>query len=155
MFTISLYPVAILTAFLLIIGISYTVNDSFSTTMNNATMNNATMNNSSQFLVQGFIHKDFTGNSTFINQNTPLLNGTFNDSISSLIISIGNNNTGSMIEVCEHKSYAGNCMILEPGRHNVQTLGWLNDQISSIRMLSPLTIELKNIEPGVLMNGSN
>ena len=60
-----------------------------------------------------------------------------------------------MVEVCEHESYAGNCMILEQGRHNVQTLGWLNDQITSIRALSPPTLGLKNISPGVLTNGSN
>ena len=53
------------------------------------------------------------------------------------------------------KADAGNCMILEQGRHNVQTLGWLNDQITSIRALSPPTLELKNISPGVLTNGSN
>lgn len=59
-----------------------------------------------------------------------------------------------MDEVCEHKSYAGNCMILGPGNHNIQTLGWLNDQISSKRVLSPETPVLKDSTPGVIMNGS-
>lgn len=107
------------------------------------------------FASQVFIHKNFTGNNTIIDQNMPTLKGQFHDSISSLIISTGNNNTsGYMVEVCEHKSYAGNCMILGPGNHDVQTLGWLNDQISSIRALSPETLELKNIPPEVIMNGS-
>ena len=84
-----------------------------------------------------------------------MIDDEFHDSISSLIISIDENNTsGYMVEVCEHKSYAGNCMILGPGNHNVQTLGWLNDQISSIRALSPETLELKNITPEVIVNGS-
>jgi hypothetical protein len=84
-----------------------------------------------------------------------MIDDEFHDSISSLIISIDENNTsGYMVEVCEHESYAGNCMILGPGNHNVQTLGWLNDQISSIRALSPDTLELKNITPEVIVNGS-
>ena len=116
----------------------------------------AVVNDTSHFTAEVFVHKNFTGNSTVINENTPNLSGQFQDSISSLIISTDTNQSdGYMVEVCEHESYAGNCMILEPGRHNVQTLGWLNDQITSIRALSPLTIELKNISPGVLTNGSN
>ena len=115
----------------------------------------AVANTTSHFAAQVFIHKNFTGNSTTIDQNTPVIKGQFQDSISSLIISTDENNTsGYMVEVCEHKSYAGNCMILGPGNHNVQTLGWLNDQISSIRALSPETLELKNITPKVIINGS-
>jgi len=117
--------------------------------------NTAVANTSSHFAAQIFIHKNFTGNSTIIDQNTPVIEGKFQDSISSLIISIDENNTsGYMVEVCEHKSYTGNCMILGPGNHNVQTLGWLNDQISSIRALSPEILELKNIAPEVIVNGS-
>jgi hypothetical protein len=117
--------------------------------------NTAVANTSSHFAAQVFIHKNFTGNSTIIDQNTPIIEGKFQDSISSLIISIDENNTsGYMVEVCEHKSYTGNCMILGPGNHNVQTLGWLNDQISSIRELSPEILELKNITPEVITNGS-
>ena len=117
--------------------------------------NTAVANSTSHFAAQIFIHKNFAGNNTIIDQNTPVIEGQFQDSISSLIISIDENNTsGYMVEVCEHKSYAGNCMILGPGNHNVQTLGWLNDQISSIRVLSPETLELKNITPEVIVNGS-
>ena len=117
--------------------------------------NTAVANTTSHFAAQVFIHKNFTGNSTVIDQNTPYIEGQFHDSISSLIISIDENNTsGYMVEVCEHESYAGNCMVLGPGNHNVQTLGWLNDQISSIRALSPETLELKNIIPEVIVNGS-
>jgi hypothetical protein len=121
-----------------------------------AVKNSALANSSSNFTAEVFIHKNFTGNSTIINENTPNLRGQFQDSISSLIISIDKNQSdGYMIEVCEHKSYAGNCMILGPGNHNVQVLGWLNDQISSIRALSPQTLELKNINPGIITNGSD
>lgn len=117
--------------------------------------NTAVANTTSHFAAQVFIHKNFTGNNTIIDQNTPEIEDEFHDSISSLIISIDENNTsGYMVEVCEHVSYVGNCMILGPGDHNVQTLGWLNDQISSIRALSPETLELKNITPEVIVNGS-
>ncbi|KAA2283211.1 beta/gamma crystallin-related protein [Candidatus Nitrosocosmicus sp. SS] len=113
-------------------------------------------NLTNHFAAQVFIHKNFVGNNTIITQNTPLINGQFQDSISSLIITIdGNQSAGYMVEVCEHKSYAGNCMILGAGKHNIQTLGWLNDQISSLRVLSPETLELKNIKPGIITNGSN
>jgi hypothetical protein len=65
------------------------------------------------------------------------------------------NSSGYMIEICEHKSYAGNCMILGPGEHDIQTLDWLHDQISSIRYLTPQTVELKNISAGEIFNGSS
>lgn len=118
--------------------------------------NTAVANVTTDFAAQVFIHKNFTGNNTIIEENTPIIKGPFQDSISSLIISTGNNNTsGYMVEVCEHKSYSGNCMILGPGNHNVETLGWLNDQITSIRALSPEILELKNIPPEIIMNGSN
>jgi hypothetical protein len=116
----------------------------------------APVNDTSHFTAEVFVHKNFTGNSTLIDENTPNLGGQFQDSISSLIITTDTNQSGGyMVEVCEHESYAGNCMILEPGRHNVLTLGWLNDQITSIRALSPDALELKNSSPGVLTNGSN
>jgi len=127
----------------------------------NATSSESVANATNYFTAQVFIHKNFTGNNTIITQNTPLINGKFQDSISSLIITIygnqsnGNHSAGYMVEVCEHKSYAGNCMILGSGKHNVQTLGWLNDQISSLRVLSPQTLDLKNIKPGIITNGSN
>lgn len=99
---------------------------------------------------------NFSGNSTTINENVPLLEVPFQDSISSLIFSEEENgSSGNMIEICEHKSYSGNCMILGPGEHDIETLDWLHDQISSIRYLTPQTVELKNINPGVLFNGSS
>jgi hypothetical protein len=155
---------------ILITGFIISTVDIVKATLNNtATMNfenlnfdpiaandTALVNDTSHFTAEVFVHKNFTGNSTLINENTPNLGGQFQDSISSLIITTDTNQSdGYMVEVCEHESYAGNCMILGPGRHNVETLGWLNDQITSIRALSPPTLELKNISPGVLTNGSN
>ena len=132
-------------------------NDTENPALDLITVNNSGLaNNSSHFTAEVFVHKNFTGNSTLINENTPNLSGQFQDSISSLIISTDQNQSdGYMIEVCEHKSYTGNCMILGPGSHNTQVLGWLNDQITSIRALSPHALELKNISPGIITNGSN
>jgi hypothetical protein len=134
-----------------------TINDTENPSLDPIAVNNSALaNSSSNFTAEVFVHKNFTGNSTIINENTPNLRGQFQDSISSLIISVNKNQSdGHMIEVCEHKSYAGNCMILGPGSHNVQVLGWLNDQTTSIRALSPQALELKNINPGVITNGSN
>ena len=99
---------------------------------------------------------NFSGNSTLINENIPLLDDPFQDSISSMIISeVENQSSGYMVEICEHKSYSGNCMILEPGEHDITTLDELHDQISSMRYLSPQTLELKNVSSGILINGSN
>jgi hypothetical protein len=134
-----------------------TISDTENPVLDSLTVNNSDLINiTSPFTIEVFVHKNFTGNSTLINENTPNLSGQFQDSISSLIISVNKNQSdGYMIEVCEHKSYAGNCMILGPGSHNVQVLGWLNDQITSIRALSAQAIELKNISPGIITNGSN
>lgn len=122
-----------------------------------STSTNNTLNNiSSHFIADVFSHKNFTGNSTTISENVPVLKGDFQDSISSIIISINQNtSSGFMVEVCEHKSYAGNCMILGQGEHDIQKIGSLNDEISSIRYLSPNTLELKNIQPGIITNSSN
>jgi hypothetical protein len=134
-----------------------TISDTENPVLDPIAVNNSDLaNNSSHFVAEVFVHKNFTGNSTLIKENTPNLIGQFQDSISSLIISVDKNQSnGYMIEVCEHKSYAGNCMILGPGSHNVQVLGWLNDQVTSIRALSPQAVELKNISPGIITNGSN
>ena len=134
-----------------------TISDTENPVLDPITVNkSAFANNSSHFIAEVFVHKNFTGNSTLINENTPNLSGQFQDSISSLIISVDKNQSdGYMIEVCEHKSYTGNCMILGPGSHDVQVLGWLNDQITSLRALSAQAIELKNISPGIITNGSN
>ena len=119
------------------------------------TVTNSTSTNSST-ATEVFTDSNFSGNSTAINENVPLLEDPFQDSISSMIFSEEEgNSSGDMIEICEHKSYAGNCMILGPGEHDIQTLDWLHDQISSIRYLTPQTVELKNISAGEIFNGSS
>jgi hypothetical protein len=50
-----------------------------------------------------------------------------------------------MVELCEHKSYAGECMILGPGNYDVESLALLQDKIDSIRFLSPSTLQLKGL----------
>jgi hypothetical protein len=73
-----------------------------------------------------FTDSNFSGNSTTINENVPLLEDPFQDSISSLIFSEeGKGSSGNMIENCEHKSNSGNCMILGSGEHDIETLDWL------------------------------
>jgi hypothetical protein len=71
------------------------------------------------------------------------------------ITEAGNQSSGYMIEICQHKSYSGDCMILGPGAHDVDMLDGLHDQISSMRSLSPKTLELKNVSAGILISGSN
>ncbi|MDQ4072876.1 MAG: beta/gamma crystallin-related protein [Thermoproteota archaeon] len=112
--------------------------------------------NPRHFNAHVFVDGNFTGENTIIDINAPILKEPFNDSISSMRLTVNENQSkGYAVEVCEHKSYAGNCMVLGPGDYDIQTLGWLNDQISSIRGLSPNTLELKNVTIGMMMNGSN
>jgi hypothetical protein len=125
-------------------------------TIGNSTLMNPPATIPVNITTEVFTNSNFSGNSTALNENVPLLEDPFQDSISSLIVSEeGNNSSGYMIEICEHKSYAGNCMILGPGEHDIEILDWLHDQISSIRHLTPQTVELKNVSPGVLFNGSS
>lgn len=127
-----------------------------SVTTTYATATNSTTAISSNLTAEAFMDDNFSGNSTLINENIALLDDPFQDSISSMIISeVGNQSSGYMVEICEHKSYSGNCMILEPGEHDIKTLDGLHDQISSIRYLSLQTLELKNLSAGTLINGSN
>lgn len=127
-----------------------------SVTTTYATATNSTTSVSSNLTTEAFVDDNFSGNSTLINKNMPLLDDPFQDSISSMIIlEVENQSSGHMVEICEHKSYSGNCMILEPGEHDIATLDGLHDQISSIRYLSPQTLELKNASAGILINGSN
>jgi hypothetical protein len=127
-----------------------------SVTTTNAIATNSTTSVSSNLTTEAFVDDNFSGNSTLTNENIPILDDPFQDSISSMIISeVENQSSGYMVEICEHKSYSGNCMILEPGEHDIATLDGLHDQISSIRYLSPQTLELKNISVGLLINGSN
>ncbi len=128
----------------------------FSLIFENDITHGINVTNSHHFNAYVFVDENFTGENTVINTNTPILKEPFNDSISSIRLTINENQSkGYAVEVCEHKSYAGNCMVLGPGDYDIQTLGWLNDQISSIRALSPNTLELKNVSIGMLMNGSN
>jgi hypothetical protein len=128
----------------------------YGTATNSTTSTNSTAAVSSNLITEVFMDDNFSGNSTLINENIPLFDDPFQDSISSMIISeVENQSSGYMVEICEHKSYSGNCMILEPGEHDITTLDWLHDQISSIRYLSPQTLELKNVSSGILFNGSN
>ena len=125
-------------------------------TMTNSTSTNSSTANLGDITTEVFTDSNFSGNSTSINENVPLLEDPFQDSISSMIFSEEEgNSSGYMMEICEHKSYAGNCMILGPGEHDIQTLDWLHDQISSIRYLTPQTVELKNISAGEIFNGSS
>ncbi len=121
-----------------------------------ATASNSTTAPSSNLTTEVFADSNFGGNSTTINENIPLLEDSFQDAISSMnITETGNQSSGYMIEICEHKSYSGDCMILGPGAHDVDTLDGLHDQISSMRSLSPKTLELKNTSAGIVISGSN
>jgi hypothetical protein len=111
----------------------------------NATSNNVTGHDERPiFILEAFTDEGFTGSSTIINKNTPSLQGQFHDSISSFRIAFGQNQgNGYMLEICDHISFAGNCIIVGAGEYDVESLGWLNDKISSIRYLSPSSLELK------------
>jgi hypothetical protein len=106
-------------------------------------------------ITEVFTDMNFTGASAFVNENIPLMGEPFHDSISSMIISEGvNQSSGYMVEVCEHVSFTGSCMILGPGEYDIQTLEGLNDRISSMRFLSPQSLNLKNVGLGVIYNSS-
>ena len=141
---------------LLVISVASSLSGTAYPTMTNFTSTNSSTANLGDITTEVFTDSNFSGNSTAINENVPLLEDPFQDSISSMIFSEEEgNSSGYMIEICEHKSYAGNCMILGPGEHDIQTLDWLHDQISSIRYLTPQTVELKNISAGEIFNGSS
>jgi hypothetical protein len=141
---------------LLLISVASSLSGTAYPTMTNFTSTNSSTANLGDITTEVFTDSNFSGNSTSINENVPLLADPFQDSISSMIFSEEEgNSSGYMMEVCEHKSYAGNCMILGPGEHDIQTLDWLHDQISSIRYLTPQTVELKNISAGEIFNGSS
>ncbi len=96
------------------------------------------------FILEAFTDEGFTGDSTIINKNTPSLQGQFQDSISSFRIAFEQNQSnGYMLEICEHISFAGNCIIVGAGEYDIESLGSLNDKVSSIRYLSPSSLELK------------
>ncbi len=120
----------------------FTVASVYATPANNV----GNQSGNGNFTLEAFVDEGFTGNSTIINKNTPYLQGPFHDSISSFIIAFEQNQSnGYMIEICEHRSFAGNCIIRGVGQYDVDSIGPLNDQISSIRSLSPTSLELKDI----------
>lgn len=130
------------------------IGSSLSTSFASAT--NSTAAASNGLTTEVFVDSNFDGNRTVISENMPLLEDPFQDTISSMnITNSGDQSSGYMIEICEHKSYSGDCMILGPGEHDIDTLNGLHDQISSMRFLSPQTLELKNITAGMLINGTN
>ncbi len=111
----------------------------------NATPYNVTNHdNRGNFTLEVFTDEGFIGNSTIINKNTPSLQGQFHDSISSFRITFEQNQSnGYMLEICEHISFAGDCIIVGAGEYDIESLGSLNDKISSIRYLSPSSLKLK------------
>lgn len=152
----SFYVNLFLLSSVLVISVASPLYGTTDSTMTNSTSINSSTSNLGDITTEVFTDSNFSGNSTAINENVPLLEDPFQDSISSMIFSEGEgNSSGYMIEICEHKSYAGNCMILGPGEHDIETLDWLHDQISSIRYLTPQTVELKNMSIGEIFNGSS
>jgi hypothetical protein len=126
---------------LLLIGLGST----FVVATVNATPHNVTNHNERAiFILEAFTDEGFAGSSTIINKNTPSLQGQFHDSISSFRITfVQNQSDGYMLEICDHTSFAGNCIIAGAGEYDVESLGSLNDKISSIRYLSPSSLKLK------------
>src|SRR5688500_7295004 len=55
----------------------------------------------------------------------------FNDQASSVIVERG------VYEVCEHAHFGGHCLLLGPGRYPSMNRMGFNDQVSSIRPVSP------------------
>ncbi len=120
--------------------------ESNATADNHSSPNYKNESNNEFLIADVFTDEGFKGNNTMINNNTPSLTEPFHDSISSLIITNITNSTGGyMVEVCEHISYAGNCMVLGPGKYDIESIGSLNDKIDSIRFLSPNTLKLKGL----------
>ena len=72
-------------------------------TVTNSTLTNSSTANLGDITTEVFTDSDFSGNSTTINENVPLLEDPFQDSISSMIFSEERgNSSGYMIEICEH-----------------------------------------------------
>jgi hypothetical protein len=123
-------------------------NDASASQLNNNTTQEPLSKDSNKefFVVDIFTDEGFTGSTAKINKNTQLLQEPFHDSISSVKITPGQDFTnGYMVELCEHKSYAGECMILGPGNYNVDLITPLHDKVDSIRFLSPSTLKLKGL----------
>ena len=75
-----------------------------------------------------FEHGNFDGRALALNAASPrLTEHDFNDTASSVLIQRGR------WQLCEHVDFAGECMILGPGRHVLS--GRFNDFVSSVRPL--------------------
>lgn len=120
------------------------VTNSFNST-NIVGTNNMISNGSVIILAQVFANENFTGDSKIISANASNLEAPFQDSISSIVISLNQNaSNGYITQICEHDEYDGSCMILEPGKYDIESLGQLHDQISSIRFIAPDFLEFEN-----------
>ena len=107
--------------------------------------NDVVSNGSEIISVIVFVNDNFTGDSKIISTNASSLEPPFQDSISSMDISLNQNDSkGYVTQVCEHNEYEGSCMILEPGKYELDSLGQLHDQISSIRFIAPNFLEFDN-----------
>ncbi len=73
-----------------------------------------------------FEHSDHQGRELFVAQATPNLGGQgFNDTVSSVDVLAGR------WELCTDANFGGRCLLLAPGRHNLERA--LNDRITSVR----------------------
>ena len=107
--------------------------------------NNIVSNDSAIISAIVFVNGNFTGDSKIISTNASNLEPPFQDSISSIDISLNQNySKGYVTQVCEHNEYDGSCMILEPGKYDLDSLDQLHDQISSIRFIAPDFLEFDN-----------
>ncbi len=107
--------------------------------------NNMVINGSEIISAIVFVNGNFTGDNRIISKNTSNLEPPFQDSISSIDVSLNQNDSkGYVTQVCEHNEYDGSCMIFEPGKYDLDSLGQLHDQISSIRFIAPDFLEFDN-----------
>jgi len=131
--------VILVTGFTGLSGISAfaTLDTSNSTNVENTEENT---DDSNLFLAKIFTKPQFKGNSTTLTESVTDLKDydiVFEDSINSIVVpSHSNTSKEYVVEVCEHQDYEGHCLIFGPGEYgDIETLGLLNDQISSIRQL--------------------
>jgi len=98
----------------------------------------------SGYQVQLFIDNNFSGRSiTVTADNSCLVANNFNDSTSSLKISVVGSATGAT--VYQHCNYGGYAVALAPGNYTLtqlQALGVANDDISSVKVSSGYQIEM-------------
>jgi hypothetical protein len=82
-----------------------------------------------------FVDSGFVGLSTVIRQNTPWIGDPFHDSITGVKVHSGPNyRAGDVVQLCEEIDYGGKCINLEPGTHDIGSLGF-NDKADSIRFI--------------------